>query len=219
MMIKKTALYIIYIALVYLPTSVYAGLQWENTTLDFQAELGDKKLSGTYKFTNTGKEDVVIDYVKAACGCTTTSLTKKVYAPGESGEIEATFTVGKKVGKQHKLITVVCNNGVERYTLSINANIPQLLKIHPYALLWKKGDPLTSKKIDVKVMINDPVNITLISNSADFVSKVETIEKGKHYTITVTPVSTAGIYRGNLTLKATYPKNTVTQVKLYAYVR
>ena len=44
-----------------------------------------------FDFVNTGDTPLIIERVHPGCGCTTTTLDKLIYAPGESGTIDATF--------------------------------------------------------------------------------------------------------------------------------
>jgi hypothetical protein len=52
-------------------------------------------ITTTYKFENTGTEDIKIEIV-SGCECTTLDWPRKVIKPGEKGEIEVIFDSGKK---------------------------------------------------------------------------------------------------------------------------
>ena len=216
---SKLSASVIFAILAFLPFSTYAELKWANTKLDFQAKFGDKKLSGVYKFTNIGEEEVLIDYVKASCGCTTPTLTKKYYAPGESGEINVTFDIGTREGKQHKTISVMTNKGKKEYKLFLNANIPELLKIQPRALFWKKNGELTPKKVDIKIAIDKPVGITVLSDSSTFKAEVEAVKKGKHYIVTITPRYLGDATRRELLIQTNYPEKKPLKFKIYTFVK
>ncbi len=48
----------------------------------------------TFEFTNTGAEAIIIQNVTASCGCTTPGWTKEPVAPGQKGEVKATYNPG-----------------------------------------------------------------------------------------------------------------------------
>ena len=53
--------------------------------------LSDKSVECTFEFKNTGKADLVLQKVKASCGCTTPDWTKEPVRPGETGIVKATL--------------------------------------------------------------------------------------------------------------------------------
>lgn len=63
-----------------------------------------------YQFKNTGDEPLVISEVKSSCGCTAALLSSKEVAPGEVGEITATFDTSGRSGEQHKTIRLTTND-------------------------------------------------------------------------------------------------------------
>lgn len=63
-----------------------------------------------YKFTNTGKSNLVIYSVKPSCGCTATASSSENLAPGETATITATFNSQGRPGIQSKTITVKSND-------------------------------------------------------------------------------------------------------------
>ena len=69
-----------------------------------------EKLNASFTFTNTGGSDLVIESVKASCGCTATEPKDKIVKPGQSSEILATFDSRGRPGKQNKSITVRTND-------------------------------------------------------------------------------------------------------------
>ncbi len=79
-----------------------------------------------YRFVvrNEGKSDLVIESVKASCGCTAVEPTDKVLKPGQQTEIVARFDSRGRLGLQHKTITVETNDPVNgRAILHLKANV------------------------------------------------------------------------------------------------
>ena len=85
-------------------------LQWENHELTFNPAPTDKLVVAHYKFKNTGDAEAKITAINSSCDCATLATEKKNFAPGESGEITATFTMGVRIGQQLKWITVESND-------------------------------------------------------------------------------------------------------------
>ena len=69
-----------------------------------------EKVTYTYSFTNEGQGDLIIESVKASCGCTASAPKDKVIKSGQSSEIVATFNSRGRVGMQRKSITVKTND-------------------------------------------------------------------------------------------------------------
>ena len=65
-----------------------------------------------FKFTKTGKSDLIIRHVRATCGCTAVQqgVQGQGIKPGESSSIKATFNSGSYKGKVTKAIYVYTND-------------------------------------------------------------------------------------------------------------
>lgn len=85
-------------------------ITFEVSMHDFgEMKKGDKK-TFIYKFTNTGKEDVVFELV-SGCECTTLEWPEgKTFKPGDSGEIKATFNSETEEGAVTKTIDILLEN-------------------------------------------------------------------------------------------------------------
>lgn len=66
----------------------------------------DHPVDWKFPFTNKGTTPVTILDATTTCGCTTAAPDKKTYAPGESGEISATFNPMNRQAQEKKVITV-----------------------------------------------------------------------------------------------------------------
>lgn len=87
-------------------------IEFDKTEFKGQSVIEGEKLTVTYTFKNTGGSELIIEDVRASCGCTATSPKDKVIAPGASSEIKATFDSRGRMGKQRKTITVRSNDPV-----------------------------------------------------------------------------------------------------------
>jgi hypothetical protein len=82
----------------------------ETTSVDFGTMLQNTTKEVIFPFTNTGKRDLVINYVRSTCGCTAVQQGAPVVKPGESSSIKAVFSGGTYSGKQTKSIYVYTND-------------------------------------------------------------------------------------------------------------
>ena len=89
---------------------------------DFGKVKEDTDNKTFFTVTNTGQNPLVIESVKASCGCTTPSKPEKPIAPGKSDKIEVIFH--PKVGQlkqQNKTIRVVANTVPSETVLNVGA--------------------------------------------------------------------------------------------------
>jgi hypothetical protein len=87
----------------------FTTITWlDSTTKNLgDLELG-KSVDISYRFKNSGNKNLVFEMVDAPCGCTIPEKPEKPFAPGEEGEIKATFN-GQGFGTIEKTIRVKTN--------------------------------------------------------------------------------------------------------------
>jgi len=81
----------------------------------FPEETG--KVSYIFEFSNAGKGELVVQNVRASCGCTTPNWTKEPISPKGTGVIEVTYNSTGRPGAFTKTITVTTNAGEETLTI------------------------------------------------------------------------------------------------------
>jgi Protein of unknown function (DUF1573) len=152
-----------------------AELKWEQTTIELHPAVTDKQAVAHFKYQNAGDQVVRFTSVKSSCGCTVAQPQKNDVAPGEKGEITATFNIGDRVGTQVKSVTVQTDDPAHAVTvLNLKAIIPQVLEITPNFVFWQSGEEPKPKTINVKAGKDFSVKgIKVNSSSPDFQAKVE----------------------------------------------
>jgi hypothetical protein len=137
-----------------------AELKFETDTIKHEAQIGEEQFVAKFPFTNEGDTTVtVIGEPRSSCGCTVTALEQKVYEPGESGEISATFTYGSRTGRQIKTITLRTDSGEYRATLEVV--IPTRWEISPRIQTWRQGEELTEKTFEISFSAFSPSKVLL----------------------------------------------------------
>lgn len=86
------------------------NIVFENTSFKGGKVIEGEKVNYAFKFTNTGLGDLVIESVKASCGCTASAPKDKIVKGGQTSEIIASFDSRSRPGTQRKSITVTTND-------------------------------------------------------------------------------------------------------------
>lgn len=92
-----------------LETTETSQMKFEKTSHDFGNIKEGTQATVEFKFTNTGKVPLVLNSVRASCGCTTPKWTREPVAPGETGTITAIYNSKGRPGNFTKTITVKHN--------------------------------------------------------------------------------------------------------------
>ena len=99
-----------------------AKIQFEKTTIDYGTITKGADGMREFTFVNEGKEPLILNNVRASCGCTTPKWTREPVAPGEDGIIKVKYDT-KRVGNFNKTITVQSNASNGTVTLMIKGKI------------------------------------------------------------------------------------------------
>lgn len=86
-----------------------AVITFEKTVHDFDKITQGEKAEYSFKFTNTGKGQLLISNATATCGCTVPSYSKDPINPGESGYIKVIFDSDGRLDRFEKSVTVTSN--------------------------------------------------------------------------------------------------------------
>lgn len=98
-----------------------AQISFVKTEHDFGTIKDGEKVFWNFRFTNTGNTDLILNKVKADCGCTAPEYPKTPIAPGEEGKIKVTFDSKGRPGRQIKKVTVLSNSERPTNVLTITA--------------------------------------------------------------------------------------------------
>ena len=119
---------ILFLAIAFMTFTV-AQAQQKDSTIVFNKTVHDfgeltQGVPQTYsfEFTNTGKEVLVIENVRASCGCTSSGWTKEPIKPGEKGYVSATYNAASK-GMFDKSLTVTSNGTPNVIVLRVKGNV------------------------------------------------------------------------------------------------
>lgn len=118
--------------------------------LDFGSINDFESRTVLVEFTNTGDSVLRVNSVQPTCGCTTTKLDQKNYAPGERGTINLTFKP-KGSGPQTKYVKIHTNDSKQAVkSLTIKSVVQQTVVSKPRIFSLKDislGKPYTTSAI------------------------------------------------------------------------
>lgn len=196
----------------FIAASAPAALVFEKNEIDLHPELGASKVDAVFKYENKGDTPVHIKAVRPSCGCTTAALAKNDVAPGEKGEITATFNIGDRTGVQVKTVTVETDDPKAPQTvLTFKATIAQMLELQPAFVFWQANEPAQPKTIIARAAKGVAVKkVDVTSSSGDFTAKVEPGKTADEFKIEVQPKDTTRPLNATLTIKPD-----VTPAKVY----
>ena len=118
-------------ALAQKPTIVFNELEH-----DFGAfKESDGNQTTTFQFTNKGDVPLILNNVRASCGCTTPKWTREPVPPGKTGEIQVSYNPKNRPGSFNKSVMVRSNaeNGttVLRIKGSVEEREKTLAELYP----------------------------------------------------------------------------------------
>jgi Protein of unknown function (DUF1573) len=184
-----------------------AELVFEQTQLELHPAIEDETAVGHFKYENKGDKPIAIKSVTTSCGCTAASA-KQSAAPGEKGEVTATFKIADRTGLQQKAITVVTDDSAHpSTTLTLKVAIPQVLELQPTFVYWQAGETPKAKTILAKAGPGVTVKkIDVNSSNPNFVAKVEPGPSPNQFQINIEPRETAQAGTATLTIKPALEK-------------
>ncbi len=183
-----------------------ADLQWDKTVQKAQCPENES-VEFRFSFRNTGQKTVNIESVRPSCHCTTATLDKKEYAPGEKGEIVANVDTEGAIGEVHKLITVATDQATNAsISLEMIIDIQRPVEVSPQFVFWRIGEKNDTRKVELKSEPAHPLQVTAVtSTNPHFTANFQTVVKGQQYEIQVTPDSTAEKQTAELTIQTDTP--------------
>jgi len=85
-------------------------IKFEKTDYAFGSAKEGNTVSFVYKFTNDGKQELIIRKIVPGCICMSFEIDKYKYMPGEIGTIKVSLNTSYREGIQNKNVTVISNS-------------------------------------------------------------------------------------------------------------
>ncbi len=97
-----------------------------------------------FKFTNTGKEPLILGNCQGSCGCTVPNCPKEPILPGKTGVIKVHYDT-KRAGAINKSVTVQSNALSGTVTLQIKGNVEAAPAEEPFPANKPASGPVEHK--------------------------------------------------------------------------
>lgn len=107
------------------PAGPPTTIKFTETEHNFGKVMQESENKKSFKFTNTGKEPLVIQNAVGSCGCTVPTFPKEPIAPGKTGTIEVVYKPGQQKGSQQKTVTITANTEPMTTMLFISADVQE----------------------------------------------------------------------------------------------
>jgi hypothetical protein len=127
-------------------------------------------VSHEFEVKNVGTGDLVIEKVRASCGCTAATPDDNIVKPGESTKIKVTFNTTRRIGMQTKHVYIFTNAPDEQdarltFTANIYKEPAKSNEIKPDITLEKNyhnfGDVEAGVVLSLEININNEGNADL----------------------------------------------------------
>ena len=180
-------------------------LKWDDTLLLAHATPDESKAIAHFAFINAGAHPIKITGTRTTCGCTAAVAEKRVYAPGERGEVVVSFKTINRNGLYEEPITLKTDEpGGAETVLKLRVLVKDVLALEPALVFWRANEPLIPKSIRVKVTPGFPVQrLDASSPDPNLDVRVVTLKAGDEYNIVVTPK--AARVKARLSITPDYP--------------
>ena len=209
-----------------LPTTVLAAphLQAETTLFNFGQVAEGSKTEHTFRFQNTGDSPLVISKVRSSCGCTAALLSAKELAPGEWGELKATFNSKGFQGAVTKTIYVYSNDPNQQKTrFRLQGKVQRELLVSPSRLRFSGGKEKTSFTATINLR-NDGATQLFLSDlkttsgelQADLSSSQLAPGKSVQIDISLAPSTDKSRFAGYVTLRTSSPRTPMIRIPVTA---
>lgn len=100
-----------------------AKIEFNKLEHDFGILKEGDRVFWNFRFVNEGDADLVINRVRADCGCTVPEYPRNPIKPGEEGTVKITFDTKGRSGRQIRNITVLSNSERPTTVLTLSAII------------------------------------------------------------------------------------------------
>jgi hypothetical protein len=97
-------------------------ISFDKTVHDYGTVMQGSDATCEFKFTNTGKEPLILQKPVSSCGCTVPTWPQEPVLPGKSDVIKVTYST-HNVGPINKTVTVNSNAKTARVVLSIKGTV------------------------------------------------------------------------------------------------
>ncbi len=133
------------------------SIQFDESTHDFGEILEENgPVNFKFEFTNMGTAPLIVNNVKASCGCTTPGWTKEPVMPGKKGFIDAQYNPVNRPGSFRKSLIIYSNAGSGNSTIYIQGSVTPKARSLAETLPTKIGNlKLRTRTVNIGNITNE----------------------------------------------------------------
>jgi len=167
---------------------------FESLVRKINVNPGVASVTVEWSYTNGSDLPMLVERFEESCGCLRGQADQKEVAPGATGHISAELKPGRSRGTLRKSLHVRFVGQDKPVELVVEATIPSTVELTTKELNWSAGEKPVSRTIEVTAGTDAHFQITGLLGVPEnqFVVKQETVEKGRHYRLTITPAESVG---------------------------
>jgi len=169
-----------------------------STVVRIKVPAGEQTVPVTWTFTNRWDFPLMVERFEESCGCLSGQVAKnqdapEAVAPGATGKIHANFTAGGHRGLLRKSLHVRFVGYDKPVELVLEATIPSHVELSQRELVWKAGESLEAKTIDITSGTGAAFTITSLPGAPEnqFTITRETLAAGTSYRLSIVPTAAA----------------------------
>lgn len=201
-------------------TSTASALEWCATTLEARTEPFQKTLNLVFKFRNEAAKPAHLLDLQTSCSCLAAQSDKKIYAPGETGQITAEFSAEEPPGIYERHIQVLTDASATPERLTVRIDIPELALLTPRSVEWKINGESSEKSLELRSNGSLRISFTEATPTNDsFIVRLETVIPQQVYRVAITPRSTAAFANAAIRISGHDTAGHEILISAYANVR
>ncbi len=128
------------------------GFQFVEEEFDMGTVLQTERPEFEFKFTNVSAMELEIIKIVPSCGCTYTEMSKRKFAPGETGTLKVRYDPTNKFGPQNKTIAVTTSDPRrQEITLKLKATVEPAVIVEPRVVNFGSVQKDEQRTIKVEV--------------------------------------------------------------------
>ena len=198
-------------------------LIWDRTEVRIEMGPDEEEARASFKVANEGEKVIRIARVKSNCGCTNTILNKKILLPGESAEIVAIFSKGKRQGLNRNRLQVYLDSQADAVvTLKMNVQIPALIEASPQIIFWKPESSKSSRHVRLVIderYIDQILQIDYDRSRLTVTQESDDTKNNDAIVLKVEPKDFSKLYRGTITVYGGGPDGRKAETRVHAFVQ
>lgn len=220
---KKHPCFLVLFVLLSVIPGVLAALEWEKEEQTLSVHPLQLMASACFPFKNVGTEPVEIIKANASCGCLVPTLSKKTFAPGESGKIDVQFLLRGRTGKQRKHVMVTTSaNPTVPYRLTLSVDIPDSYIPSSKRLIWERTPVHAPQTCRLVNKSGTPIKLGEVQPTVTCIkAELKPIKSGYEYDLIVTPDPGIENLRAYITIKTIPPvgMKEAKDYKVYIFIK